>query len=103
MRLLRGDGPLLKIGHRGAAALAPANTIEAAEAALVQGVDLIELDVFGGPDGQLVLSHSRRELSEQPVTLEKLGRSVEARPHWREYRALAPEGEFVDLAKEFSD
>jgi tetratricopeptide (TPR) repeat protein len=37
------------------------------------------------------------------VTLEKLGRSIEARPHWREYRALAPDGEFVELAKEFSD
>jgi hypothetical protein len=37
------------------------------------------------------------------VTLEKLGRSPEARPHWREYRALAPDGEFSELAKEFSD
>jgi tetratricopeptide (TPR) repeat protein len=37
------------------------------------------------------------------VTLEKLGRSSEARPHWKEYRALAPDGEFVELAKEFSD
>jgi tetratricopeptide (TPR) repeat protein len=37
------------------------------------------------------------------VTLEKLGRSSEARPHWKEYRMLAPDGEFVDLAKEFSD
>ena len=72
MRLLRGEGPLLKIGHRGAAALAPANTIEAAEAALVHGVDLIELDVFGGPNGTLVLSHSRRELAEQPVLLDEM-------------------------------
>jgi glycerophosphoryl diester phosphodiesterase len=71
VRLLRGDGPLLKIGHRGAAALAPANTIEAAEAALVHGVDLIELDVFGGPNG-LVLGHSRRELAEQPVALDEM-------------------------------
>lgn len=37
------------------------------------------------------------------VTLEKLGRSTEAKPHWRQYRELAPEGEFVELAKEFSD
>jgi tetratricopeptide (TPR) repeat protein len=37
------------------------------------------------------------------VTLEKLGRSSEARPHWQQYRELAPDGEFVDLAKEFSD
>jgi len=37
------------------------------------------------------------------VTLEKLGRSPEAKPHWRQYRELAPDGEFVALAKEFSD
>jgi tetratricopeptide (TPR) repeat protein len=37
------------------------------------------------------------------VTLEKIGRSGDARPHWREYRTLAPDGEFVDLANEFSD
>src|SRR5205823_13626270 len=35
------------------------------------------------------------------VTLEKLGRSPEPRPHRKEYRALAPDGEFVELAKEF--
>ena len=37
------------------------------------------------------------------VTLEKLGRSAEARIHWREYQQLAPDGEFADLAKEFSE
>lgn len=37
------------------------------------------------------------------VTLEKLGRSAEAKPHWRQYRELAPNGEFVELAREFSD
>ena len=35
------------------------------------------------------------------VALEKLGRSAEARPHWTQYRELAPDGEFVQLAKEF--
>ena len=35
------------------------------------------------------------------VTLEKLGRSDEARAHWRSYRELAPDGEFVQLAAEF--
>jgi tetratricopeptide (TPR) repeat protein len=37
------------------------------------------------------------------VTLEKLGRSPEARPHWMAYQRLAPEGEWVELAREFSD
>jgi hypothetical protein len=37
------------------------------------------------------------------VTLEKLGRSGEARPHWTHYQRLAPDGEWVALAKEFSE
>ena len=37
------------------------------------------------------------------VTLEKNGQSREARTHWRAYQQLAPKGEWVDLAKEFSD
>lgn len=37
------------------------------------------------------------------VTLEKSGLSAEARPHWRAYQHLAPNGEWVSLAKEFSD
>ncbi|MGE5814121.1 MAG: tetratricopeptide repeat protein, partial [Acidobacteriota bacterium] len=37
------------------------------------------------------------------VTLEKMGHSQEARPHWKMYRRLAPNGEWVELAKEFSD
>ena len=37
------------------------------------------------------------------VTLEKLGCPVEARPHWRIYRQLAPNGEWAELASEFSE
>jgi tetratricopeptide (TPR) repeat protein len=37
------------------------------------------------------------------VTLEKNGQSSEARPHWRAYQQLAPNGEWVHLAREFSD
>jgi tetratricopeptide (TPR) repeat protein len=37
------------------------------------------------------------------VALEKQGRSAEARPHWRSYQELAPDGEWLELAKEFSD
>jgi glycerophosphoryl diester phosphodiesterase len=68
--LLRGNGPLLRIGHRGAAALAPANTIAAVEAALALGVDMVELDVLGRPDRTLVLGHSHRELEAEPAALE---------------------------------
>ena len=37
------------------------------------------------------------------VCLEKSGQSHDARPHWRAYQELDPTGEWVDLAKEFSD
>ncbi|MEP6909879.1 MAG: glycerophosphodiester phosphodiesterase [Actinomycetota bacterium] len=70
--LLRGDGPLIRIGHRGAAALAPANTIAAVEAALALGVDMVELDVLGRPDRTLVLGHSHGEVEAQPATLDEM-------------------------------
>jgi tetratricopeptide (TPR) repeat protein len=37
------------------------------------------------------------------VTFEKMGLSQEAQPHWRAYQQLAPHGEWVELAKEFSE
>lgn len=37
------------------------------------------------------------------VTFEKMGLSKDARPHWRSYQQLAPKGEWVELAKEFSE
>ena len=69
--LLRRDGPVLRIGHRGAAAHAPANTIAAVEAALALGVDMVELDVLGRPDRTVVLGHSHSELGSEPATLDE--------------------------------
>lgn len=37
------------------------------------------------------------------VTLEKMGLSAEARPHWVSYQRLAPTGEWIQLAREFSE
>jgi tetratricopeptide (TPR) repeat protein len=37
------------------------------------------------------------------VTLEKMGQSESAKTHWRAYQQLAPDGEWVDLAREFSE
>ena len=37
------------------------------------------------------------------LTLEKSGRSQDARHHWRAYQQLAPNGEWVHLAREFSE
>ena len=60
LRVLRGDGPVLRIGHRGAPALAPENTLAGFEAAVAAGVDLIELDALALRDGTLVVAHSDR-------------------------------------------
>ena len=37
------------------------------------------------------------------VMFEKMGLSEDARPHWRSYQQLAPQGEWVELAREFSE
>jgi glycerophosphoryl diester phosphodiesterase len=58
IQLDRRDGRPLRIGHRGAAALAPENTLRSFRAALEAGVDLIEFDVIELDDGELVVAHS---------------------------------------------
>jgi glycerophosphoryl diester phosphodiesterase len=52
----------LRIGHKGAAALAQENTIASLEAAIEHGVDMVEFDVVDAADGRLVLAHSREEI-----------------------------------------
>ena len=54
----REDGSPLRIGHRGAPAIAPENTIASFRAAIDAGVDLVELDVLDLPRGPLVIAHS---------------------------------------------
>ena len=71
MKLLRGDGKLLRVGHRGAALLAPENTLASFEAALAHGVDAIEFDVLALPGRPLLLGHSVNELPDEPATLDE--------------------------------
>ena len=63
--LERREGRPLRIGHRGAAALAPENTIRSFRAAVEAGVDLVEFDVLDLRSGELVIAHSNdlREVS----------------------------------------
>ena len=56
--LERRNGRPLRIGHRGAATLGPANTLASFRLALETGVDLIEFDVCPRRDGELVVAHS---------------------------------------------
>jgi glycerophosphoryl diester phosphodiesterase len=68
--LARRAGRPLRIGHRGAAALAPENTLSSFRAALAAGVDLIEFDVISEPDGRLVVAHSLPEMVPETPTLD---------------------------------
>ena len=55
---LRADGRPLRIGHKGAAALEPENTLRSLSRAVELGCDLVEFDVLDLHDGTLVLAHS---------------------------------------------
>lgn len=58
MTPLRRGARVLRIGHRGAAALEPENTLAAFGRAVELGVDFVEFDVLDLADGTLVLAHS---------------------------------------------
>jgi len=57
LRRLRGQDVAVVIGHRGAAAAAPENTLAAVESGLVQGADYIEIDVQETADGEIAVIH----------------------------------------------
>ena len=56
IELARRDGRPLRIGHRGAAALAPENSLEAIALAVELGCDLVEFDVHA-LGSELVVAH----------------------------------------------
>jgi glycerophosphoryl diester phosphodiesterase len=64
------SGRVLRIGHRGAAALAPENSIASIEAAIDHGVDLVEMDVVES-DGRLRLAHGPAALTAESPLLEE--------------------------------
>jgi glycerophosphoryl diester phosphodiesterase len=58
LRLLREERAW-RVGHRGAAALAPENTIESFDAAIALGVDAVELDLRAGDGRTPAVAHDR--------------------------------------------
>jgi glycerophosphoryl diester phosphodiesterase len=97
IELNRQDDRVLRIGHRGAAALAPENTLRSFRAAVDAGVDLIEFDVLDLLDGTLVLAHSDHleEVSHGAAAGRVRSRSLE------ELRDVAPELPTLDEALAF--
>ncbi len=67
---VRKDGRPLRIGHRGAAALAPENTLAALAAAIDAGADAVEFDVLAARGG-LLLAHSADEMPADAATLDE--------------------------------
>jgi glycerophosphoryl diester phosphodiesterase len=95
--LERSDGRPLRIGHRGAAALAPENTLESFRAAIEAGVDLVEFDVLDLRSGELVIAHSNDlgEVSHGAATGTVRDRSLES------LRKVCPEVPTLDEALTF--
>jgi glycerophosphoryl diester phosphodiesterase len=55
---LRRPGHVVRVGHRGAPALAPENTLRSFDAAVEHGAEIVEIDVLDLADATLVLAHS---------------------------------------------
>jgi glycerophosphoryl diester phosphodiesterase len=93
----RPHGRVLRIGHRGAAALAPENTLRSFRAAVAEEVDLIEFDVLDLIGGPLVLAHSDHldEVSHGAAAGRVRSRSLAA------LREVAPELPTLDEALAF--
>jgi glycerophosphoryl diester phosphodiesterase len=75
----RTDRRLRRVGHKGADLIEPGNTIASFDAALLHGVDMIELDVLpvrvegrppGWPEAPLVIAHDYEHVPDEPLTLE---------------------------------
>jgi glycerophosphoryl diester phosphodiesterase len=55
-----------RIGHKGADAVVPGNTLESFDMAIELGVDMIELDVLRDRDGRLVVAHDHHDAMQRP-------------------------------------
>ena len=87
----------MRVGHRGASALAPENTLQAFELAVELGCDMLEFDVLDLADGTLVLAHSNdlREVSHGAARGRVRSRDLEG------LRRVAPDLPTLDEALAF--
>jgi glycerophosphoryl diester phosphodiesterase len=68
--LRRPAGAFARVGHRGASALAPENTLEALQLAVELGCDMLEFDVLARDDGTVMLAHELRLVGPDAPTLD---------------------------------
>lgn len=86
------------IGHRGAKGYAPENTLASFKRALDLGVDMIELDVYVLPSGEVVLMHDHK------VDRTTNGKGYIYEKNFEDVRALdAGNGEIVPTLQEALD
>jgi glycerophosphoryl diester phosphodiesterase len=97
IQLRRSEGRFARVGHRGASALAPENTLQALELAVELGCDMLEFDVLDLADGTLVLAHSNdlREVSHGAARGRVRSRDLEG------LRRIAPDLPTLDEALAF--
>jgi glycerophosphoryl diester phosphodiesterase len=96
LELRRNGSRPLRIGHRGAPALGPENTLRSLALALEHPLDLVELDAIATADGHVVLGHSYHlaELTHGGARGSARRRSL------AELRSVAPELPTLDEALE---
>jgi len=103
---LRAEGRPLCVGHKGAAALEPENTLRSLQRAVELGCDLVEFDVLDLHDGTLVLAHSDDLLevshgaaggSVRELTLERLREAAPELPTFDEALELLGRASGVGL------
>jgi glycerophosphoryl diester phosphodiesterase len=89
------------VGHRGASALAPENTLRSIELAIEAGLDLVEVDVYLSRDGQLVVIHDEdlRRLAGRPEAVADLTAAELKRVDLGQGHGVPRLAEVLDLAR----
>src|SRR5438034_6998268 len=89
------------VGHRGASALAPENTLRSIELAIDFGLDLVEVDVYLSRDGELVAIHDEdlKRLARRPESVADLTAAELARVDLGEGQGVPPLREVFALAR----
>jgi glycerophosphoryl diester phosphodiesterase len=97
---MRGSRPRL-VGHRGASALAPENTLRAIELAIAAGLDLVEVDVHLSHDSELMVIHDAdlRRMADRPEAVGALTADELARIDVGAGQCVPRLAEVFDLAR----